>query len=100
MNGLRIIAVATPDYTVTPSGASFGDPRRRSAGIVTNNTILRDLADARGIAFVDIFDLSRRAGDDHALVARDGLHPSGAQYSLWVDRIEPVVRGLLGVAGS
>jgi lysophospholipase L1-like esterase len=93
----RIISVATPDYTVTPSGASFGDPRRQSAGIVTNNAILRGLAEARGIAFVDVFDLSRRAGSDRSLVARDGLHPSGAQYALWVDRIEPIVRGLLGV---
>ena len=47
----------------------------------------------RGIAFVDIFDISARADRDRTLVARDGLHPSGVQYGLWVDRIEPVVRG-------
>jgi lysophospholipase L1-like esterase len=31
-------------------------------------------------------------------VSGDGLHPSGAQYALWVDAIQPVVEGLL--AGS
>jgi lysophospholipase L1-like esterase len=44
---------------------------------------------------VDVFDLSRRAATDRSLVAPDGLHPSGAQYGLWVERIAPVVAGLL-----
>ena len=92
----RIVTVATPDYTVTPKGAAYGDPRRQSAGIETNNAILRELAEARGIAFVDILDLSRRAAGDRSLVADDGLHPSGAQYALWVERIAPVVAALLG----
>ena len=29
------------------------------------------------------------------MLAGDGLHPSGAQYALWVDRIARVVAGLL-----
>lgn len=91
----RIVTVATPDYTVTPRGGSFGDPRVHSAAIRANNDVLRATAGARGIAFVDILDLSLRAAGDRSLVARDGLHPSGAQYALWVDRIEPVVRQLL-----
>jgi lysophospholipase L1-like esterase len=91
----RIITVATPDYTVTPQGSSYGDRAVQSAGIRTTNAILRELATERGIAFVDIHDLSLRAADDRLLVADDGLHPSGAQYALWVERIEPVVEGLL-----
>jgi acyl-CoA thioesterase-1 len=91
----RILTVATPDYTVTPQGASYGDPAIRSAAIKRNNAILEQLAAARRIAYVDTHDLSLRAASDRALVADDGLHPSGAQYSLWVDRIAPVVEGLL-----
>jgi lysophospholipase L1-like esterase len=91
----RIITVATPDYTVTPQGASYGDPVLQSARIGTTNAILRELATERGIAFVDIHDLSLRATDDRSLVADDGLHPSGAQYALWVEQIGPVVEGLL-----
>jgi lysophospholipase L1-like esterase len=90
----RILAVSTPDYTVTPEGASYGDPISQAAGIRRNNGILRDLARERGIAFVDIHDLSLRAADDRSLVAPDGLHPSGAQYTLWVGRIAPVVEAL------
>jgi len=95
----RIVTVATPDYTVTPAGADYGDPATQSAAIRAVNDSLRDLATARGIAFVDIYDLSLRAADDATLVAGDGLHPSGAQYSLWVERIEPVVAALIGRAG-
>jgi lysophospholipase L1-like esterase len=91
----RIITVATPDYTVTPRGASFGDPRQQSAAIAANNVTLKALAEASGIVFVEIFDISLRAASDRALVADDGLHPSGAQYALWVDRIELAVRALL-----
>jgi lysophospholipase L1-like esterase len=81
---------------VTPSGAAFGDPAQQSAGIQANNAILAEAAAARGIIVVDIYDLSLRAASDRSLVADDGLHPSAAQYAAWVDRIEPVVRALLG----
>jgi acyl-CoA thioesterase I len=92
----RIVVVATPDYTVTPQGASYGDPVTQSAGIRRNNDILRELATARGVAYVDTYDLSLRAAGDRSLIADDGLHPSGAQYALWVDRVGPVVARLLG----
>lgn len=91
----RIVTVATPDYTVTPQGASYGDPFVQAAAIRIVNAILRELAAGRGIAFVDIHDLSLGAAADRSLVAGDGLHPSGAQYALWVERIAPVVAGLL-----
>ncbi len=91
----RVMAVSTPDYTVTPRGAAFGDPVGQRAGIVRNNTILRAAAELRGVAFVDIFDVSVTAALDRSLVAADGLHPSGSQYTRWIERIEPVVRRLL-----
>jgi lysophospholipase L1-like esterase len=96
----RIVAVATPDYTVTPAGASFGDPSRDSSTIARFNEILGTAAAARGIAFVpEVLAISRVAGDDHSLISDDGLHPSGAQYARWVDAIRPVVEGLLLPSG-
>lgn len=93
----RLVTVATPDYTVTPQGANYGDPAVQAAGIRAVNAILGELASQRAIAFVDIHDLSLRAAEDRSLVAVDGLHPSGAQYALWVERIRPVVSALLAV---
>ena len=93
----RILAVATPDYTLTPMGGSFGNPAQQSAEIAAFNAVLAEAAEARGIAFVpDIFEISRRVASDSSLVASDGLHPSGAQYTMWVDAIQPVVQALIG----
>jgi len=90
----RILAVATPDYTVTPAGGEYGDPRRQHDAIVAANQTMARLAEARSIAFADTFDLSLRAATDRTLVADDGLHPSGAQYALWVERLVPIVEAL------
>jgi lysophospholipase L1-like esterase len=96
----RVVAISTPDYTVTPAGADYGDPVARAAAIRDVNATFASLAGKRGVALVDIHDLSLRAASDRSLVADDGLHPSGAQYALWVDRIAPVVRDLLAQPSS
>ena len=92
----RILLVTTPDYTVTPAGADYGDPTTKRAAIRRFNEILVQAGRSLGIAVVDIFDLSETAATDGTLVARDGLHPSGRQYGLWVGRIAPATRSLLG----
>jgi acyl-CoA thioesterase-1 len=91
----RLLTVSTPDYTVTPQGAAYGNPSSQAAAIRAVNVVLADSSASRSIAHVDIHDLSLRAADDRSLIAGDGLHPSGAQYVLWVDRIAPVVEGLI-----
>lgn len=96
----RIVCIATPDYTVTPSGGAFGDPSQQSDAILRANAIMGEACEARQIRFVpQIFEISRAARDDRSFVADDGLHPSGAQYRRWVDAIAPVVEDLIG-AGS
>jgi acyl-CoA thioesterase I len=93
----RIFCVATPDYTVTPGGDAYGDPALQSDAIVRVNAILREACEARAIRFVpEIFEISLAARDDPALVADDGLHPSGEQYRRWVEVIAPVVEELIG----
>lgn len=92
----RVVTVAIPDYTVTPAGADYGDPTVQHDAIVGANATMARLAADRGIACLDIFDISLRAADDRSLVADDGLHPSGAQYALWMQRILPVVARLIG----
>jgi lysophospholipase L1-like esterase len=91
----RVLVVTTPDYTVTPAGADYGGPATQSAAIRRLNAIITELAAARGIAVVDILDISLEAADDRSLVADDGLHPSGAQYARWVDRIAPAMETML-----
>ena len=91
----RIVVVTIPDYTVTPQGAAFGDPEQQSAAIQEFNFIMTQIATQFGIKVVDIYDISLEAGTDRALVATDGLHPSGTQYGRWVERIAPAMAALL-----
>ena len=91
----RIVVVTTPDYTVTPRGADYGDPAQQADAIRTFNGAIGELAMERGVAVVDIHAVSLEAANDRSLVADDGLHPSGAQYERWVDRIGPVLEALL-----
>jgi acyl-CoA thioesterase-1 len=91
----RIVTIAIPDYTVTPAGGAYGDPRQQHDAIVAHNGIMARRSEALGIPFVDIFAISLEAATDRSLVADDGLHPSGAQYGRWVERIAPVIRDLL-----
>ena len=90
-----ILVVTIPDYTVTPQGGAFGDPEQQSAAIREFNALMANLATGFGIEVVDIYDISVGAELDRALVAGDGLHPSGTQYARWVERIAPAMEALL-----
>jgi len=93
----RILCIATPDYTVTPQGSAFGDPEEQRARIEGVNALLQVACEEREIRFLaDVFAISQAAATDPSLLADDGLHPSGKQYSLWVDAIAPVVEEMLG----
>ena len=95
-DGGRVVTVSIPDWGVTPFAASDD----RSAAEVARqldayNAVARDEAERAGVAFVDITPLSRTQG---ALVAGDGLHPSGAAYQAWTDLVVPALRAALGDA--
>ena len=87
----RIVVVSIPDYTRTPSGSDYGDPIQQREAIRSFNEALAVMCAERGIAFVDISTVADAVEADPSLVAWDGLHPSGAQYTRWVELIAPEV---------
>jgi lysophospholipase L1-like esterase len=87
-----VLVVSIPDWGVTPFG-SRSDSVKVAAEIDLFNRIGREGAEASGVPFVDITPISR--SDDPTLVAGDGLHPSGSQYTAWVEAILPVALDLL-----
>ena len=80
----RVIVVSIPDWGVTPF-AEGRDRAKIAREIDQFNAINREEAQRAGAKWVDITPVSRR--NDPSLVAADGLHPSGRQYTEWVKAI-------------
>jgi lysophospholipase L1-like esterase len=84
----HVWVLSTPDWGVTPFARASGrDQVQIAREIDAFNAVALDVATARGVHWVDITDVSRRHGAEVRMLVDDGLHPSGAMYSLWVERI-------------
>jgi lysophospholipase L1-like esterase len=80
----RVVVLSIPDWGVTPFAARSGRNRETiGAEIDRFNQINREEAARAGARYVDVTPESRRAAADPALIAPDGLHPSGAMYAAW-----------------
>lgn len=86
----RVFVVSIPDYGVTPFGNSWGNPEQIAAELDMYNNYMSERCSDLGIAFINITEISRSLGDSNGALS-DGLHPSGSQYSLWVEEILPAV---------
>jgi lysophospholipase L1-like esterase len=80
----KVVVVSIPDWGVTPF-AEGRDRAKIGTEIDRYNAINREEAGKAGARYVDITPVSRQS--DPALVAADGLHPSGKQYGEWVKLI-------------
>jgi lysophospholipase L1-like esterase len=92
----RVIVVSIPDYSVTKFGKQFGSDRIKTA-IDHFNLINKRLALDKGVYYVNVTEISRRAAEDLTLLAPDGLHPSARMYADWVSLIKPAALGALGI---
>ena len=98
----RVVVVSIPDWGRTPHGAAppedAGVPARTVGQIGREvdafNAPARAETEAAGAGWVDVTGLSRGPG---AQTVADGLHPDGAAYAAWAERIAPAVRRALGV---
>jgi lysophospholipase L1-like esterase len=98
----RVIVISIPDWGVTPFAAR-DEPRDRgriAAEVDTYNAINRDEAARAGARYVDVTTVSRRAREEHTLLAEDGLHPSGAMYAEWARLILPLAIDALAPADA
>jgi len=91
-----VIVLSIPDWGVLPYGAKF-DQALIARQIDDFNQANRAETLNAGAHYVDITPISRREFKDPAMVASDGLHPSGKQYALWVTLIKPLVEEILGL---
>jgi lysophospholipase L1-like esterase len=89
-----VVVVSIPDWGATPF-AKGRDGELIAREIGAYNDRARVLTEKAGAAFVDITPMTRAMATDPALVAVDGLHPSGAMYSRWADAILPAAQKAL-----
>jgi lysophospholipase L1-like esterase len=93
-NPHRVFVVSIPDWGATP----FAHRQNREeicAAIDAFNAINRTETEQRGVAYIDITEISRQARTDGLLTAEDYLHPSGEMYRLWVEQMQSAVCSLL-----
>ncbi|MBX9852580.1 MAG: SGNH/GDSL hydrolase family protein [Cytophagaceae bacterium] len=79
----KVFVISIPDYGYTPYGQS--NQASISAQIDLFNAANKHIADSAGVKYFDITPISRNGLSDPALVANDGLHPSGKMYGQWVE---------------
>jgi lysophospholipase L1-like esterase len=92
-NSDRVFILSIPDWSVMP----FANNSNRdliSKQIDSFNVINKQISLQKKVHYTDITDLSRLAATDPSLIAGDGLHPSGDQYRMWVNRLAPTIRVL------
>ena len=91
----HLIVLSIPDWSVTP----FAAGRDRGAiarEIDAFNDVGRTMALGSGARYLDITPMSRLASTNSDLLVTDGLHPSAAMYSMWVDQLLPMSHDALG----
>jgi lysophospholipase L1-like esterase len=94
----RVVVLSIPDWGVTPFAARSGRNQETiGAEIDRFNQINREETAKAGARYVDVTPESRQAASDPALIAPDGLHPSGVMYAAWarlaVAAAQAVLRG-------
>ena len=91
----RVIVLSIPDWGVTPF-ASDRDSKKIAVEINQFNAVNAEEAKQAGVHYVDVTPISREAVRDPALIASDGLHPSGKMYAQWAELAFPEVLNIIG----
>ncbi|MEO7068436.1 MAG: SGNH/GDSL hydrolase family protein [Rhodanobacter sp.] len=89
----HVMVLSIPDWGVTRFAREHG----RDGALIANeldqfNAVAQEEVQRVGAVWVDVTAISRQKPE---MVVADGLHPSAAQYALWVGQILPNARGIL-----
>lgn len=91
----RVLVLSIPDWGVTPF-ARGNDRAKIAREIDAFNAVNREETIRAGARYVDITPESRDAISDAALIALDGLHPSGKMYGEWARLALPAAMKAFG----
>jgi lysophospholipase L1-like esterase len=87
----HVVVLSIPDYSVTPFARGLNIAAIASQ-IDSFNAINQQISRDLGVHYLDITGESRKAAADTSLIATDGLHFSGKEYSIWAALLTPVMQ--------
>ena len=87
----KLVVIDIPDFSASPEGAKYGHGRNITEGIRDFDAIIERACKRHKLTLVSIFKESQEMRNDSTLIAGDGLHPSGKEYKVWVEKIAPKV---------
>ena len=87
-NKKKVFVVSIPDWCVMPFAEDL-DKEKIAIEIDNFNQIIYEICAIEGINFIDITPISRIAKTRNDFISNDSLHPSGIQYTAWVQKIIP-----------
>jgi lysophospholipase L1-like esterase len=90
----RVVVLSIPDWGVTPF-ASGRDSKKIAKEIDAYNQVNQEESQRAGAHYLDVTPVSREADSNEALIASDGLHPSGKMYAMWAEKVLPVAKEIL-----
>jgi lysophospholipase L1-like esterase len=90
----HVIVLSIPDYSVA-SFAKEKDRKKIVDEIDILNNINAAIAKQNKVNYLNITESTREAVDDTSLIAEDGLHPSGKEYTKWAERIAAHIERML-----
>lgn len=86
----HVFVLSIPDWGVTPFAADR-DRNKIAEEIDAFNAINKKIALQYNVHYIDITPGTREAAQDNSLIAGDGLHPSGAEYSKWAEKLSILI---------
>ena len=86
----HVFVLSIPDYSVTPFAVGR-DTTKIAHEIDEFNDANKTISTAAGVHYINVTPISKMAKNNPLLIATDGLHPSGKQYSLWSQILAPEI---------
>lgn len=90
----KVFVLSIPDWGVTPF-AQDRDHNQVAAEIDAYNQANKEISLAHQCHYLDITDSTRKNGNNPEFLAEDGLHPSKPEYSMWAERLAPMIENAL-----
>ena len=93
-NPRHVVVVSIPDWGITPF-ARGRDTDAIAREIDAYNAANREIAANSHAHYADVTGISRDRGEREDMLVSDGLHPSAAMYTRWLDAILPATQAAL-----